>query len=132
MSTPGDRDDLRDRLLGQATPDPDRLAVYREGVRSMLERNERGLRRERMFVPLIWGFVVFMVVAFSYLGQSRPERPAGVYFGLGLMLSFLSIWGAVELLKHFINRARVEILKEIKGIELRLLEIEGRLEDRAG
>lgn len=127
MSTP---DDLRDRLLGQATPDPDRLEAYREGVRSMLERNERGLRRERMFVPLIWGFVVFMVVAFSYLGQSRPERPAGVYFGLGLMLSFLAIWGAVELLKHFINRARVEILKEIKGIEMRLLEIEARLGER--
>jgi hypothetical protein len=42
----------------------------------------------------------------------------------------MSLYGAVEILKLFINRARLEVVKDIKGLELRLIEMEGRLQNR--
>ena len=42
---------------------------------------------------------------------------------LGTFACFFLIWGAVEMLKHFINRSRVELLKEIKQVQLQVLEL---------
>ena len=42
---------------------------------------------------------------------------------MGMMASLLLIAGAVALLRYFINRRRVELLKEMKGLEVQLLEI---------
>jgi len=39
------------------------------------------------------------------------------------------LYGGIELVKHFINRSRVEVLKELKGLELHLLALEERLRD---
>ena len=43
------------------------------------------------------------------------------------MASLLLIAGAVELLKYFINRSFVELLKEMKELEVQLLEIKEQL-----
>ena len=37
------------------------------------------------------------------------------------------ISGGVEVVKHFINRSRVEILKELKSLELQVLALNERL-----
>ena len=41
------------------------------------------------------------------------------------------MFGGIELLKHFINRSRVEQLKEIKRVELEILELRELLQTRA-
>ena len=46
-------------------------------------------------------------------------------------LAFCSIYPSVELLKHFINRSRVEILKEMKQVQLQMLELQASLTSRA-
>lgn len=43
------------------------------------------------------------------------------------MFAVILLYGAIEIVKHFINRSRVELLKELKQIELRLLELDERL-----
>jgi hypothetical protein len=58
----------------------------------------------------------------------RAYAPAGAFFG-ALACCWL-LGGAVELLKHFINRARVETLKELKRLELEILELRGSLRGR--
>ena len=41
----------------------------------------------------------------------------------GSFACFMLIYGAAELTKYFINRARVELLKETKQVQLQVLEL---------
>jgi hypothetical protein len=76
----------------------------------------------------MWIYLVLVATGFMVIGGLRPNTPLGTYFtaqaGVWLLI------GAVFLLSHLINKARFELLKELKGIELRLLTLEERL-DRA-
>jgi hypothetical protein len=121
---------LRERLLAQFEPDRDKLATYRKEVQAMLEKNERTLRRQKWYAGSIWIFVVLVGTCFLTLGGVYSDRPAGIW--LGVSACFFLIGAAVEVVKYFINRSRVEILKEVKGLELQLLEIKERLQPRQG
>jgi len=46
---------------------------------------------------------------------------------MGTFTLFFVIAGAVELLKYFINRNRVELLKEIKQVQLQVLELQAAM-----
>src|SRR5438552_397181 len=48
---------IRDRLLSRL-PQPENLAAYRKEVGSLLEKNEKGLRREKWGAGATWFFVV--------------------------------------------------------------------------
>jgi hypothetical protein len=120
---------LGERLLAQLGPDRDRLARYRTEVDAMLEKNERTLRRQKWYAGAYWIFVVLLGTAFFVLGGRLGDTPRGVW--LGLFACFLLIAAAVELMKYFINRSRVEVLKEVKGLELRVVELQEQLRPRA-
>jgi hypothetical protein len=62
-------------------------------------------------------------------GWSR-DQPTKVYFSIGITLMMLLLGGAVQLVAGFISRARLEVVKDIKGLELRVIELEGLLRDR--
>ena len=121
--------DLRSGLLSQQQPREERLEVYRKEVAMMLDRNEQGLGRERKYVVGMWIFLVLMCTGFMVIGGMRPDKPIGVWFGV--MAVFWFLFGAVELLKHFINRARVEMLKEVKKVELEVMELKEMMRGRA-
>jgi hypothetical protein len=125
-----DRGRLRERLLDQVAPERGRYDAYRREVEAMLSYNEKWLRREKWYSGALWVFLLLMSMSFLYMGSLRIDSPKGAYFGA--LACFWMLIGAVELLKHFINRSRVEVLKEIKGVELRLLAIEERLGTGAG
>ncbi len=65
---------------------------------------------------------------FLTLGGLYSDKPASMW--LGLSACFFLIGAAVEMVKYFINRSRVEVLKEVKGLELQLLEIKEHLQQR--
>ena len=120
-----DNDTLRDRLLAQVEPDPGRLARYREEVRTMLEQQEVTLRRQKWYAGASWVFAVALTTVFMVFGGvwgHAPEWFLPYVLGLVLMLS-----GAVELIKYFLNRSRLELLKEIKGLELQVRELKDEL-----
>jgi hypothetical protein len=117
---------LRERLLAQFEPDREKLATYRKEVQAMLEKNERTLRLQKWYAGSIWIFVIFVGTGFLFLGGLRGDTPVGAW--LGIFACFVLIGAAVELVKYFINRSRVEVLKEVKGLELHLLEIKERLQ----
>jgi hypothetical protein len=114
-----------ERLLAQFEPDRAKLAAYRREVQAMLEKNERTLRRQKWYAGFLWIFVVLMGTSFLTLGGYYSDRPAGIW--LSVTACFFLIGGAVELVKYFINRSRVEVLKEVKGLELQLLELKESL-----
>jgi hypothetical protein len=117
---------LRERLLAQFEPDREKLARYRTEVQAMLAQHERTLRWQKWYAGGIWLFVVLLGTGFLVLGGLREDTPVGAW--LGLFACFLLISAAVELVKYFINRARVEVLKEVKGLELQVLELKERLQ----
>ena len=121
-------DTLRDRLLAQVEPDPDRLARYREEVRAMLESKERGLRWQQWMAIANWLFVVLLVTAFMVVGGMSGKVPNWFLpYILGLTLL---IGAAVQLLSAHLNRSHVELQKEIKGLELQVRELKDQLVTR--
>jgi hypothetical protein len=124
-------DSLRERLLGQYRPDPDKLATHRKETKAMLEREERLVRRYNLYYAAIWIMLVGMGVTFALVAGWSADKPTKVYFTIGLTLMILFIGGAVQLVGGFIGRARLELSKDIKGLELRLMELESLLRDRS-
>ena len=121
-------DTLRDRLLAQVEPDPDRLVRYREEVRIMLEKKERGVRWQQWTSIANWLFVVLLMTAFMVVGGMSGKVPNWFMpYILGLTLL---IGAAVQLLSALLNRSHVELLKEIKGLELQVREIKDQLATR--
>ena len=129
MSEPDDS--LKERLLRQHKPDPEKLATYRKETQAMLEREEQRLRFHARFTAAMWILLVAMGVMYALVAGYSADKPTKVYFTIGLTLMMLMIGGAVQLVGSFINRARLEVTKEIKGLELKVLEMETLLRERS-
>jgi hypothetical protein len=124
-----EHDTLRDRLLAQTEPDPARLARYREEVRAMLERQEKTLWWQKWYAGASWFATLLVVVLFLIL--KPPETPTGgVWLMPYIIVLLVLVAGAVELLRYYLNRSRVELLKEIKGLELLVRELKDQLPRR--
>jgi hypothetical protein len=118
---------IRDRLLAHL-PQPANLAAYREEVASMLGKNEKAFRREKWYAGALWLFVVGLSTAFFWLGGQRLDTPKAAWFGT--LACWVVLFGTAELLKHFINRSRIELLKEVKQVQLQVLELQASLGNR--
>jgi hypothetical protein len=118
---------VRNGLLGQVAPEPARLEAYRMEVQAMIEQKARALRRERWVSSSMWIVLVVLATVFLFLGAQR-EGDIRLWFGIQACFWFL--FGAVFVLRYFLNRNRLELLTEIKGIELRVAELAQRMEPR--
>lgn len=116
---------LRERLLAQFEPDAGKLASHRKEIQAMLAKQERTLRFQKWYAAANWIFVVALGTLFLTLAGMLEMMPPGTL--LGFLSCFFLIGGAVELLKYFMNSHRVELLKELKGLELQVLEIKEQL-----
>ena len=114
------RSALADRLLALPKPSEDSLARYRKEVTAMIEHEQKRLKFETIFAVVLWLFLVALIVPWLMVASHYPLTPPRVWFGFALM--FMALYGAMEMLKVFINRARVDVLKEVKEAELRVLE----------
>ncbi len=121
-------DNLRERLLARM-PQPGNLAAYQAEVEASLEKNQRGLRRERKVVTVLWVFVVCLSTVFLIMSGQHLDTQKGLY--AAILACFVLIYPSAEVLKHFINRARVDVLKEVKQVQLQVLELQASiLKDR--
>lgn len=122
---------LREQLLAQHVPQTTKSEDYRKEVQVMLERNEKRLRREKWFVTGFWLLVVTCLTGFLlWMGYANPigmDPKILSFTSMAASVLVMVSYGAIELLKHFINRSRVEILKEVKGVEMQLLELREQL-----
>ena len=116
---------FREQLLAQNEPTQERRIQYEKETQAMLNQLEAGFRREKWGTGILWIYAtIFMTAALlitGYRNQVQPEI---------LILAFaftLLIGGGIELIKHFINRSRVEVLKELKAMQMQFFELESRL-----
>lgn len=119
---------LRDQLL-MHLPDPSRSAEYNKEVQTALARNVRRLRIEKWFMRGFWVYVIALLMVFLYRGESFMETPHGHRFMMAVIVLFTC--GGIEILKHMINRSRVEMLREIKQVQLQVLELQAAFEKKS-
>ena len=120
---------VRDRLLARL-PQPEDLAAYREKVASGLEKNEKALRRERWISVALWIYAVAFITIPLTMGWLRLDTRGGSAFGCGAF--FLLVVAAVQLVNHVTSASRTQILKEVKQVQLQVLELQASLQKGAG
>ncbi|WP_263354330.1 hypothetical protein [Acidicapsa acidisoli] len=120
-------DSMRERLLARL-PQPENLAAYREETASLLAKHERALFWEKIpsTVGYVIAFAVFIVIWFW--GQKFD----------GAMTHFFWFWaglayfgGAVIDLRYRIYRSKVDMLKEVKQVQLQILELQASRQKRS-
>jgi len=122
------KDKMQDRLLSRL-PDPGNVAGYRQEVSRLIEKNDRAFLREKWGSRAMWIFCVLLGTLYLWFGGARLDTPKAAWFGC--LACFWLLIGAVELLKHFINRSRVELLKEVKQLQLQVLELHAEVQRRS-
>jgi hypothetical protein len=114
-------DNLRERLLARL-PQPGELAAYREETASLLARHEKALFWEKWTaVPIVWVGMALWLVTNSTWGAKL-----NIYEKLSFdsFAVILVIVGVLHLLSHCVNRSKVDLLKEVKQVQLQLLEFQ--------
>jgi hypothetical protein len=112
-------------LLLSRLPRPANLETYQEEVRSLLAENEKKLRQNKWTVVRVWIFVIAVSVPCLWMAGAHFNTPQGNWF-LGTTY-FWVLFGAIEIAKYASRQDRVELLKELKQIQLQVLEIHALL-----
>ncbi|HEX4784278.1 MAG TPA: hypothetical protein VH350_08040 [Candidatus Sulfotelmatobacter sp.] len=119
-------DSMRERLLARL-PQPENLAAYREETASLLAKHEKALFWEKIpsTVCYVIAFAVFIVNWFW--GQKFDAATTRfLWFWAGLAY----FGGAVLDLRYRIYRSKVDMLKEVKQVQLQILELQASLQKR--
>lgn len=112
-------------LLVSRLPRPANLAAYQEEVKSLFEKNEKTLRQNKWTVRRVWIFVIALSIPCLWMAGAHFNTPQGNWF-LGTVC-FWVLFGAIEIEKYHHNQGRVELLKELKQIQLQVLEVQALL-----
>jgi Na+/melibiose symporter-like transporter len=119
-------EELRRMLLESAGPDPGAAADYRRKVEAMIQDQERRLRLGSWAAGA--GYAAALLVAITLMvagGLWYDGQLKAVW--LGVNACFYLVIASVMAFSHRLARDRVEMLKELKGIEMRVIEIQQRL-----
>jgi hypothetical protein len=115
-------DDLRERLLA-ALPRPENLDVYREETATLLAKHARALRWDRFTA---YAFVFLAALLFLWSFFPGPLGGAAVYsFRFGSAVLYFV--GSIFVVRHHIYDSQVATLKEIKQVQLQILELQASL-----
>ncbi|WP_035356144.1 hypothetical protein [Edaphobacter aggregans] len=119
-------DNMRERLLARL-PQPENLAAYREETAALLAKHEKALFWEKMASTASYVIVAIMV-ALRFWGQTSTEAMRQYFLPLAGFVYFL---GATQDLRYRIYRSKVDTLKEVKQVQLQILEIQASLQKRS-
>jgi hypothetical protein len=120
---------LRERLLGQWAPRRTSYLTYRKEIETMLANQEKRLNRAKWFTAVMWIYIVVLsTVLLTGSGLLMIHKVEGTWMAVTAVFWFL--FGTVFLLGHQMNQRSFEVIKEIKGVELRLAALEDRLAGR--
>jgi hypothetical protein len=113
--------ELISELLLSRLPQPANLAAYQKEVALLLAENEKKLRRSKWTVVRVWIFVVVVSAPFLGMAGMHFNTAEGTWF-----LGLVGLWvllGAIEIAKYEHKQGRVELLKELKLVQLQILQL---------
>ena len=94
----------------------------------LLEKKEKAVTRERKLARALWIYVVLLSTGFLVIGGMKLDQTLGLWFGI--LACFWLLMGAVFLFKQLLGQQQLETLKELKGIEVRLMDLQRLIEER--
>jgi hypothetical protein len=115
-------------LLLSRLPQPANLAAYQKEVTALLAENEKKLRRSKWTVVRVWIFVVLVSAPFLWMAGTHFNTAEGNWF-----LGLVGLWvllGAIEIAKYEHKQGRVQLLKEIKLVQLQILQLNALVSTR--
>ena len=115
-------DSMRERLLANM-PQPENLATYREETASLLAKHDKALFWERMASRACFAVAGVMVVLWLLKLIPAPEYRQDFW----PMVASVYILGAIQDLRYRIYQNRVDTLKEVKQVQLQVLEVQASL-----
>ena len=120
---------LRDRLLA-SLPRPENAATYRQETAELLAKHKRALRWDYISVNVFYSIAI--VLFFISVGGPNWHVNAAIQysfrFGSGVML----FAGLVFEFRYRIYESQVATLKEIKQVQLQILELQASLGKEQG
>ena len=121
--------DLRERLLA-TLPQPENLSAYREETAALLAKHARALRWEKVTANTL-AFLGFALVFLWNHGPWRLGTTALIY--LQVMSAVFFFMGVIYSVRYEIYDKQVATLKEIKQVQLQILELQASLrKERSG
>lgn len=118
---------MRERLLARL-PQPENREVYREETAALMARYERALFWERASgrMVILLGIGIFMF-ANNHTWTWGPKLDTHVAGFLDAIAAVVFFTGAIMLVGYSISRNKVDLLKEVKQVQLQMLELQASL-----
>jgi hypothetical protein len=115
---------MRDRLLARL-PQPENLAAYREETESLLASHEKALRTNRYSGFALWLSAVAILALTNSIWS--PDLAPMAIDGLHFLVGLMAIAGVMTGVESLVDRSKVDLLKEIKQLQLQVLEVQASL-----
>ena len=119
-------ENLRDRLLARM-PQPENLAGYREEVASLLAKHEKALFWEKMPSKVCYAIALAFWLTANLWSKKLGMTTAQIS-GLWAVAGLFYFVGAINNLRYRIYRSKVDMLKELKQVQLQVLELQASLQ----
>jgi hypothetical protein len=116
-------DSMRERLLARL-PQPENLAAYREETAALLVKHDKALFWERMASTASYAIAAIMLAL--WLWGKTPAPAMRQYFWP--LAGFVYFLGATQDLRYRIYQSKVDMLKELKQVQLQVLEIQAAVQ----
>jgi hypothetical protein len=118
---------LRERLLARL-PEPENFAAYRDETAALLDRHTRALHWEKwsfqilcFCAPIVW------IMSLSDWGQKLDPHASSTLHTIVIMM-FLA--AASTGLRYYLNQSKVDLLREVKQVQLQVLELQASLQKK--
>jgi hypothetical protein len=122
-------ENLHDRLLARM-PQPENLAAYRKETEVLLAKHKRALFWEKVPSTMLSLVAIgLFLVTFSPWGSKLGTRQIQFFYADACIFFFMS---AIIELRYKIYQNRVELLKEVKQVQLQILELQASLNKHDG
>jgi type VI protein secretion system component VasF len=120
---------MRERLLARL-PQPENSAAYREETASLMARYEKALLWEKWSAKtfMLLGVALFLFASSSLI-PLRDQNLLGVNEKIFLSVSAALFFfiGLITMLGYQVSRSKVDVLKEVKQIQLQVLELQASI-----
>jgi hypothetical protein len=118
-------DSIRDRLLARM-PQPENLAAFREETASLLAKHKKALFWGKWSTQVIGLLAVgvFLMTQFTWGPKLDTTRTVVFDVVAGIFFFMSQIWR----LEYDLNRNQVSLLKEVKQVQLQVLELQASLD----
>jgi hypothetical protein len=115
---------MRDRLLAHL-PQPENVASFREETASLLAKHEKALFWEKWTTTAfgLLGVTVFLMTMSPWGPRLDTTRTVAFDVVAGIFFFMSQMWR----LEYDLNRNQVNLLKEVKQVQLQVLELQASL-----